>query len=224
LKLIYPTICNTLSLELCPGYSNQPHAILDRILQVHCNHDGNQVVSTVQAYFQQVMNASRPFSSSRESPISICQKFQDGLDPRYTVGFCRFFPDYSVIQALASTHQRKTLQKILVAAQQAEDDYALTQRITREAIGLSQSFIAGALHGPSVAPAFLSQAETTLNRHGYGAGGGGGYLPSPGYSTEGPRTSLRLDLFWMRWATLMVRIQGRTTHCYLPQQRRLCHT
>ncbi len=168
------------------------------------------------------MNVSHPFSSSREFPISVCQKFQDGLDPRYTVSFCRFFPDYSVVQALASTHQRKTLQKILVAAQQAEDDYASTQPIAREAIGLSQAFIAGAFHGPAIAPAFPSQAETMLNR--YGAGGGGGYLPSPGNSTEGPRTSLRLDLFWMRRATPMVGIQGRTTHCYLPQQRHLWHT
>ena len=72
---------------------------------------------------------------------------------------------------------------MLVAAQQTEDDYALTQRIAREAIGLSQVFIAGAFHGPAIAPAFPSQAETTLNR--YGAGGGGGYLPSPGNSTRG---------------------------------------
>ncbi len=56
LKLAYPTICNTLFLELCPGYSNQSHAILDHIRQVHYDRDGNQVISTVQAYFQQVMN------------------------------------------------------------------------------------------------------------------------------------------------------------------------
>ena len=72
---------------------------------------------------------------------------------------------------------------MLVAAQQAEDNYASTQRIRREAIGLSQAFIAGAFHGPAIAPAFPSQAETTLNR--YGAGGGGGYLLSPGNSTGG---------------------------------------
>ena len=71
LKLAYPTICNTLYLELCPGYSNQPHTILDHIRQVHYDRDSNHVVSTVQAYFQQVMNASRPFSSSREFLISV---------------------------------------------------------------------------------------------------------------------------------------------------------
>jgi hypothetical protein len=108
LRLTYPTICNTLFLELCSGYSNQPQAALDHICQVHFNRDGNQVVSTVQAYFQQLMNASRTFSSQREFPISICQ-IQDGLDPRLITGFCRFFQDHSVVQPLALMHQRKTL-------------------------------------------------------------------------------------------------------------------
>jgi hypothetical protein len=35
LRLAYLTICNTLFLELCPGYSNQPHTALDHICQVH---------------------------------------------------------------------------------------------------------------------------------------------------------------------------------------------
>ena len=74
-------------------------------------------------------------------------------------------------------HQRKILQQMLLAAQQAEDEYASTQRIAREAIGLSQAFPIGASAGGSPhASAFPSQAETTLNR--YAAGGGG-------YSTDG---------------------------------------
>ncbi len=51
LQLAYRTVCNTLFLKLCLGYSNQPHAVLDHIRQVHMDHDGNQVVSTIQAYF-----------------------------------------------------------------------------------------------------------------------------------------------------------------------------
>jgi hypothetical protein len=113
LHLAYATICNTLFLELCSGYSNQPHAALDHIRQVHYNQDGNQVVRSVQAYFQQMMNALRPFSSQREFPISVCQKFQDGLDPRLITGFRRFFPDHSVIRLLVATHQRKILQQML---------------------------------------------------------------------------------------------------------------
>jgi hypothetical protein len=176
LRLAYSTICNTLFLKLCPGFSSQPHAALDHIRQeVHHDRDGNQVVSTVQAYFQQLMNASRPFSSQCEFPISICQK--DGLDPHLITGFCRFFSNHSVVQSLSLMHQRKILQQMLSAAQQAEDKYASTQRIAREAIGMSQAFPVGATSGGSPhVPAFPSQAETTLNR--YAAGGGG-------YSTDG---------------------------------------
>jgi hypothetical protein len=104
LRLAYATICNTLFLELCPGYSNQPHAALDHIRQVHYDRNGNHVVSSVQAYFQQMMNASSSFSSQQEFPISVCQKFQDGLDPHLVTGFRHFFPDHSVIQLLVLTH------------------------------------------------------------------------------------------------------------------------
>ena len=68
---------------------------------------------------------------------------------------------------------------MLQVAQQAEDNYGLTQRIVRKAIGLSQAFTAGAVTGgPPLAPTFPSQAETTLAR--YLPGGGG-------YSTDGSR-------------------------------------
>jgi hypothetical protein len=41
LQLAFATVCNTLFLELCPGYSNQPHVALDHIRQVHINRKGN---------------------------------------------------------------------------------------------------------------------------------------------------------------------------------------
>jgi hypothetical protein len=50
-------------MELCPGCSNQPHAVLDHIPQVHIDAAGNQVSSMVKAYFQQLMSAVHPFSS-----------------------------------------------------------------------------------------------------------------------------------------------------------------
>jgi hypothetical protein len=181
LRLAYPTIRNTLFLELCPGYSNQPHVVLDHIRQVHMDRDGNQVVSTVQAYFQQLMSASCPFSSQREFPVSVCQYFQDGLDPCLTTGFHQFFPNHSIVQSLNSMHQRKILQQMLQAAQQAEDDYGSTQRIVCEVVGLSQAFTAGAVIGGSpLVPAFPSQAETTLARYSVG----GGYFTDGSWVTD----------------------------------------
>jgi hypothetical protein len=166
LCLASPTICNTLFMELCPGYSSQPHAALEHIRRVHTDAAGNQVVSTVQAYFQQLMSAARPFLSQRSFPVSVCQQFMDGLNPRLLTGFCHCFPDHSIAQALDESHQRHTLQLMLKAAQQAEDNFTLTQCIARNAIGLSQAFpaIAHATRS-NQAMALPSQAETTLSRY-----------------------------------------------------------
>jgi hypothetical protein len=149
-----------LFLKLCPGYSNQPHTALDHIHQVYINHEGNQVVSLVQSYFQQLMSAARPFTNQQDIPISVCAEFMEGLNHRLITGFCWFFPHHSIIQSLNATHQRKILQEMLQAARQAEGDLVSVQRITRKAVGLSQAFVTG---GTSVGvAAFPSQAEKTL--------------------------------------------------------------
>ena len=184
-RLASPTVLHTMFLELCPGYSTQPHAAIDHIRQVHTDRDGNQVVSTVQAYFQQLMGAARPFSSQRDFPVSLCARFQDGLDPRLQTSYRRYFPQHSIVQPLNAAHQRKTLQAMLQAAQQAEDDHLAIQRVAREAMGLSQAFHTGAAATGGAAPAiaaYPSQAEMTLRRY-----SGEGTAPSGGSSPGGAR-------------------------------------
>ena len=107
LHLVLPMICNTLFTEFCPGHSSQPHAALGHICQIHTDAAGNQVVSTVQAYFQQLMSAVCPFSSQRTFPVSVCQRFMDGLNPCLLTVFCCCFPDHSVVQTLNGSHQRR---------------------------------------------------------------------------------------------------------------------
>jgi hypothetical protein len=163
LRLVFCTVCHTLFLELCPGYSTQPHAVLDHICQVHMDREGNQVVSSVQSYFQQLMSAARPFTNQRDFPISVCAKFMEGLDSPLLTGFRHLFPQHSVVQSLNATHQQKVLQEILQAVQQAKDDLVFVQHVAREAVGLSQAFVSG---GSSVGAAtYPSQAEKTLARY-----------------------------------------------------------
>jgi hypothetical protein len=177
LRLAFATVCNTLFLELCPGYSNQPHAALDHIHQVHVNREGDQVASSVQSYFQQLMSAAQPFTNQRDFPISLCAKFMEGLDQRLITGFHRNFPQHSVVQPLDATHQWKILQEMLQAAKQAEEDYSSVQQAAHEVVGLSQAFVSG---GASVgATAFPSQAKKTLAR----------YSPGGGHSTDGSSTA-----------------------------------
>jgi len=185
-RLASPSVLHTMFLELCPGYSMQPHAAIDHIRQVHTDRDGNQVVSTVQAYFQQLMGAARPFSGQRDFPVSLCARFQDGLDTRLQTSYRRHFPQHSVVQSLNAAHQRKTLQAMLQAAQQAEDDHLAIQRVAREAMGLSQTFHAGAVAGGGATPAiglYPSQAELTMRRY-----SGEGGTPGSGTPSGGTRT------------------------------------
>jgi hypothetical protein len=49
LKLAYPTVCKTLFTELCPDYSNQPHAALNLVKQVSMDSNGNLVSASVYA-------------------------------------------------------------------------------------------------------------------------------------------------------------------------------
>jgi hypothetical protein len=166
LCLATPTICNTLFTELCPGYSSQPHTALEHICQIHTDAAGNQVIITVQAYFQQLMSAACPFSSQRTYPVSVCQRFMHGLNPRLLMGFCPCFPDHSVVQALDGSHQCRTLQLMLKAAQQAEVDFMLTPHIARNAIVLSQAFSTNAQPtGSHQVLALPSQAKTTLSQY-----------------------------------------------------------
>ena len=178
LRLAFASICQTMFTELCPGYSIQPHAALDHIRQVHNDRDGNPVSSSVQAYYQQLMSASHPFSSQREYPVSVCARFIDGLDPRLLTGFRRNYPSHSVVQSLNAVHQRKVLQDMLQAAQIAEDDFLMITRVSREAVGLSQAFHAtspsGGGKGTPIVGAYPSQAELTMQR----------YAPG-GHSTDG---------------------------------------
>jgi hypothetical protein len=191
LRLVSPTICNTLFMELCPGYSSQPHAALEHIHQVHTDAAGNQVVSTVQAYFQQLMSADRPFSSQRSFPVSVCQRFMDGLDPRLLTGFRRWFPDHSIVQALDRSHQRRTLQLMLKAAQQAENNFTSMQRIACDAIGLSQAFPAIAhATGSNQAMALPSQAKRTLSRYSPWRG-----CPTKSAAGQGARTARPLACY-----------------------------
>jgi hypothetical protein len=147
MRLAFAIVCNTLFLELCPGYSNQLHTAIDHIRQVYNDRNGNQVVSTIKAYFQQLMGAARPFSSQQDFPVSVCAKFQDGLDPRLQMRYQQYFPQHSVVQSLNATHQRKTLHAMLQATQQAKDNLRTIQCVAREAVGFSQAFHASASGG-----------------------------------------------------------------------------
>jgi hypothetical protein len=72
LVLGYNSICASVFAILCPGYSDQPHAVLDHIRQASAGPDGQLIVVSVHEFVQCVINALRPFAVQKTLPISIC--------------------------------------------------------------------------------------------------------------------------------------------------------
>jgi len=59
LKLGFQQICASIFQQLCPGYSNQPHAAIEHIRQSAPGHDGQLVTASVIEYYQRMLNARR---------------------------------------------------------------------------------------------------------------------------------------------------------------------
>ncbi len=92
------------------------------------------------AYFQKLMSTACPFSSQQEFPVSVCQRFMNGLNLHLMTGFCRSFPNHSVLQQFNALHQRWMLQLMLQAVQQAEDNFVSTQRMPRRRLDYPRLF------------------------------------------------------------------------------------
>jgi hypothetical protein len=80
LKLGFKQICASIFTHLCPGYSNQPHAVLEHIQQTSIGPDGQPVTATVAEYYQRMMNAVRPFATQQCYVISVCDRFIQRLN------------------------------------------------------------------------------------------------------------------------------------------------
>ena len=135
LKLGFKQICTSVFQQLCPGYSNQPHAALEHICQSVPGPDGQMVTASVMKYYQCMMNALRPFATKTTYAISVCDRFIQGLDRRLLPCFRRMYPMHSTIHDLHGAYQRQQLPIILAAAQAAEDEVKGVQDIARGLLG-----------------------------------------------------------------------------------------
>ena len=101
----------------------------------------------------------RPFVSAKTFPVSVCNKFMQGLDPRILSYFEGFYPQHNEPHELDSHIQRERLNQIYMAAIKAENAYNVTTAAARDAVGAApQSYCA-------TVPALPSQAENTLRRY-----------------------------------------------------------
>jgi hypothetical protein len=162
LKLGFKQICASVLQQLCPGYSDQPHAAIEHICQLVPGPDGQLVTAATIVYYKQMLNAARPFATQHTYAISVCDKFIQGLDAHILGPFCHFYPGHSTIHDLRGAYQRAQLPIILAAAQAAKDEVKQMQDIACGMLG--QGFYSKIIGGGD-APAFASQAEKTLSNY-----------------------------------------------------------
>jgi hypothetical protein len=91
LKIAWHQICTSIFNEICPEYFNQPQATLKHIKQSYQDGDGNVVCTPAFAYYQRMMNAMRPFAGDECFPVSVCNKFIDGINQHLVPIFCRHY-------------------------------------------------------------------------------------------------------------------------------------
>ncbi len=70
--LATPSVLDSLFNQLCPGYSNEPHAALDHVRQTYNDSNGNTVFLSVYEYYTQILAVSCPFINQEVLPVSVC--------------------------------------------------------------------------------------------------------------------------------------------------------
>ena len=93
-RLVSRTIHQQLFEVLVPGYSLEPHNVLDHIWQSYIHTAGTQIRLTTQVYYTTFLNAVRSFYNLEDYSINIAGIFMDHINPSLTKGFCMNYPDF----------------------------------------------------------------------------------------------------------------------------------
>jgi hypothetical protein len=165
-KLASTTIHQQLFEVLVPGYTLEPHNMLDHIFQSYIDQDGNHQRLSAQVYYTTFLNAVRSFYDLEEYPIDIAGIFMDHIDPRLAKGFRINYPDFGKARSRGALEQRTLLTDMLSALIKSENSMSNILEVIGDA-RRGEQFLINPPPGGS-APAFPSVAETTPNRYSKG--------------------------------------------------------
>ena len=112
--------------ELVPGYSMEPHSVLEHIWQIYVDDKGAHIWLSTQVYYTTFLNAIRSFYNMEECPIDIVGVFMSHIDPTYSKGFKSLYPNHAQIRDCSAVVQRRILSEMLTALLQAETDYPIS--------------------------------------------------------------------------------------------------
>jgi hypothetical protein len=161
LHLSFKQIAASIFVQLCPSYSDQPHAVLEHIRQMLTGASGQPVTASIIECYQRMTNAAHPFATERHYAISVCNRFIQGLDCTLMPQFQRIYPQHSSPHDLAGAYQCQMFPVILAAVQAAGDKCQQIQDIARKIV-TSQGFF---MQDTPSAKAQPSQAEMTMAQY-----------------------------------------------------------
>jgi hypothetical protein len=174
-RLASDTIHQTMFMELVPGYSIEPHNVLEHIWQSYVNADGTTVQLGAQVYYSTFLNAIRSFYDLEEYPIDLAGIFKDHIDPLLRNGFCAHYPNYGQTRTRAALRQQSILVDMLNALIKAENDLSnIRDIVCVEQRGGKQFHL-------SQGQAHASVAKKTIQQY-----GGGEASTRPTYEPRSP--------------------------------------
>jgi hypothetical protein len=175
-KLASDTVHEQLFSVLVPGYSMEPHSVLEHIWQSYVDDSGVPVRQNAQVYYTTFLNALRPFYDLVEDPIDLAGVFMAHIEPTLTKSFQVHYPDFGQARKRTAIIQRRILMDMLKALIRAEADVSNILEVVSADKRRGEQFHVK----PSAVPAYLSVAEQTINSY---TPGGGDALKS--VETEG---------------------------------------
>ena len=110
-RLASATIHQQLFEVLVPGYTLEPHNVLDHIWQSYVDQEGTHIHLTVQVqvYYTTFLSAVCSFYDLEEYPIDNAHIFMDHIDPTFAKGFRINYPDCGKARSRAALTQRTLL-------------------------------------------------------------------------------------------------------------------
>ena len=131
LKLSLATVEKEIFLQLCPNYTDKPHAAVENLTQTFLDGEGNVVTYSVAQYSSILQNASRTFAHYKKYPIDLCSLFIRGLHPDVRAFLAELYTDYNAPHDLNlnGRAQRTAFSKILRLAAVAEGRVQTNERM-----------------------------------------------------------------------------------------------
>ncbi len=181
-KLASDSIHEQLFSELVPGYSMEPHLVLEHIWQSYVDDNGVTINLGAQVCYTTFLNAMRPFYDLEEYPINVAGVFMSHIEPTHMKSFRAHYSNFGQTRERTMIVQRRILTDMLKALIRAEADVSNILETVGADKRAGEQFHAT----PTVVSYLPSVAERTIKSYTPGIYGG---------TTPGDKADANLSCF-----------------------------